>query len=435
MSILTISICFLFFLFFLSRKEKWFHPGVIMTAYWIGLIFFASLQLFGLYSISNWAYLVFVVGLSSFCFGTLYGSFFSAKISMSRKKEYVLDYRLIYILYFIVILFLLYNFKNVMELLNSGYTWAKIRRLYSNQGQVSGYNEVTMSAFNVIMNQFVSTPTIYASLPIAVSDMLIGKKDKKLFGMTLIMMFLWMMTSGGRSIVLWLVLYLFFGIFIVKKRNFQIPKKVKKIMRYSIIPLVFVFVFITVQRKGESMNLLREAYIYFPVGLKNFDYHIQQFENSLQPYLGGASSFYGFIYPIIFILKQIGIMDYPQWILDSRYYSFTILEPNSFIGLDMNAYATIMYQPYLDGGILGVVIILLLFGILCGYYYKKIDTKYIQARNLAIYLFFLQKILFSQVRFYFTQTQQSIAFIIIIIAFVSQSSFRNRISFIRERRN
>ena len=213
MSILTISICFLFFLFFLSRKEKWFHPGVIMTAYWIGLIFFASLQLFGLYSISNWAYLVFVVGLSSFCFGTLYGSFFSAKISMSRKKEYVLDYRLIYILYFIVILFLLYNFKNVMELLNSGYTWAKIRRLYSNQGQVSGYNEVTMSAFNVMMNQFVSTPTIYASLPIAVSDMLIGKKDKKLFGMTLIMMFLWMMTSGGRSIVLWLVLYLFFGIF------------------------------------------------------------------------------------------------------------------------------------------------------------------------------------------------------------------------------
>lgn len=279
-----------------------------MTAYWIGLIFFASLQLFGLYSISNWAYLVFVVGLSSFCFGTLYGSFFSAKISMSRKKEYVLDYRLIYILYFIVILFLLYNFKNVMELLNSGYTWAKIRRLYSNQGQVSGYNEVTMSAFNVMMNQFVSTPTIYASLPIAVSDMLIGKKDKKLFGMTLIMMFLWMMTSGGRSIVLWLVLYLFFGIFIVKKRNFQIPKKVKKIMRYSIIPLIFVFVFITVQRKGESMNLLREAYIYFPVGLKNFDYHIQQFENSLQPYLGGASSFYGFIYPIIFILKVKAIL-------------------------------------------------------------------------------------------------------------------------------
>jgi len=168
-----------------------------------------------------------------------------------------------------------------------------------------------MSAFNVMMNQFVSTPTIYASLPIAVSDMLIGKKDKKLFGMTLIMMFLWMMTSGGRSIVLWLVLYLFFGIFIVKKRNFQIPKKVKKIMRYSIIPLVFVFVFITVQRKGESMNLLREAYIYFPVGLKNFDYHIQQFENSLQPYLGGASSFYGFIYPIIFILKILIIPKNP----------------------------------------------------------------------------------------------------------------------------
>ncbi|MFR1313217.1 MAG: hypothetical protein ACLSBG_11205 [Sellimonas intestinalis] len=164
----------------------------------------------------------------AFVLGLYMVAFFSAKISMSRKKEYVLDYRLIYILYFIVILFLLYNFKNVMELLNSGYTWAKIRRLYSNQGQVSGYNEVTMSAFNVMMNQFVSTPTIYASLPIAVSDMLIGKKDKKLFGMTLIMMFLWMMTSGGRSIVLWLVLYLFFWNFYSEKKKFSNTQKSKK---------------------------------------------------------------------------------------------------------------------------------------------------------------------------------------------------------------
>ncbi len=57
-----------------------------MTAYWIGLIFFASLQLFGLYSISNWAYLVFVVGLSSFCFGTLYGSFFCQNIYVEKKR-------------------------------------------------------------------------------------------------------------------------------------------------------------------------------------------------------------------------------------------------------------------------------------------------------------------------------------------------------------
>ncbi|MFQ7082804.1 hypothetical protein [Sellimonas intestinalis] len=85
-----------------------------------------------------------------------------------------------------------------------------------------------MSAFNVMMNQFVSTPTIYASLPIAVSDMLIGKKDKKLFGMTLIMMFLWMMTSGGRSIVLWLVLYLFFWNFYSEKKKFSNTQKSKK---------------------------------------------------------------------------------------------------------------------------------------------------------------------------------------------------------------
>ena len=434
MVIFTISFCCLFLIYFIGKREKWVHPSIIMLVYWIGLLFFASLQLFGLYSISNWGYFVFAVGLVSFCLGSMYGGFFSKRVSIARKREYVLDYKLIYILYIIVILFLLYNFKNVLDLLSSGYTWAKIRRLYSNQGQISGYNEVTMSAWNVMMNQFVSTPTIYASLPIAVSDMLIGKKDKKLFVMTLIMMFLWMMTSGGRSIVLWLAIYIVFGIFIIKKRNFRIPKKVKKIIQFSFIPLIIVFIFITVQRKGESLDIFREAYIYFPVGLKNFDYHIQQFSSSGHQYFFGASSFYGFIYPIIFLLKQIGIMDYPQWILDARNYSFTILEPNSFIGLDMNAYATVMYQPYLDGGIIGVILILFLFGILCGYYYKKIDTNIIQSRYLTIYLFLIQKILFSQVRFYFTQTQQAIALVIIIIVFVNTHSLRNKVHFITERK-
>ena len=212
-----------------------------------------------------------------------------------------------------------------------------------------------------MLNQFISTPTVYASIPIAVSDMMIGKKDKKLFVMTVIMMFLWMMTSGGRSIVIWFAMYFVFAILIVKKHKIEINKKILRIIRMALIPLIIVFIYITVERKGENLNILKEIYVYFPVGLKNFDYHIQEFISSNNGYLWGVGSFYGFIYPVIFIIKQFGFIDYPDIILTARYLTFTSLEPNVFIGIDMNAYATFMYQPYLDGGIIGVAIILFLF--------------------------------------------------------------------------
>jgi len=429
LGIFALLICVIILAVLVLQKRRWFDPAVIIMVYWSILIFCVSLHLFGLQKVSDWAYIIFIIGLVSFCIGTSCSNLFACKGFSDTKKKYILDYRFLYVLYIIVIIFLLYNFKNVLELLSNGYSWAKIRRFYSNQGQNSGYNEVLQSAFNVMLNQFISTPTVYASIPIAVSDMMIGKKDKKLFVMTVIMMFLWMMTSGGRSIVIWFAMYFVFAILIVKKHKIEINKKILRIIRMALIPLIIVFIYITVERKGENLNILKEIYVYFPVGLKNFDYHIQEFISSNNGYLWGVGSFYGFIYPVIFIIKQFGFIDYPDIILTARYLTFTSLEPNVFIGIDMNAYATFMYQPYLDGGIIGVAIILFLFGCMCGYYYNNVTKDVIQMKYLAVYLFLIQKLMFSQVRFYFTQTQQAIALVILLFAFVNVSSFRHRIVF------
>lgn len=429
MGIFAFFICFIILILLILQKRKWFDPAVLIMAYWSLLILFVSLHLFGLQKVSDWSYFVFLVGLLCFCIGVSCASSFSAKVYSDAQKSYVLDYRFLYVLYAIVIIYLLYNFQNVLSLLNNGYSWAKLRRFYSNQGQTSGYNEVLQSAFNVMMNQFVSTPTVYASLPITVADMIIGKKDKTLFSMTLIMMFLWMVTSGGRSIVLWFALYFVFAILIVKGHRIKIHRKIRRIMRLALIPLVGMFLYITIERKGDNLNILKEIYVYFPVGLKNFDYHIQEFDRIYESHLCGVGSFYGFIYPIIFFIKQLGIIDYPDIILTARYLTFTSLEPNAFIGINMNAYATFMYQPYLDGGIIGVAIMLFIFGAVCGYYFYNVSKDKVQMKYLVIYLFFVQKILFSQVRFYFTQTQQAIALIILFMAFVNVNSFRNKLSF------
>lgn len=431
MAILSILTCIgLLLIFFVVEKRKWYDPQVLFVSFWVILIFLASLRLFGLYKITNTTYLIFILGILSFCGGTRIPYLIKTKKQPNKvgEKQKELNYIFLYILYGLVITMLLYNFINVMKLVNSGYTWAKIRRLYVNSDNREGYNEVLKSAFNVVFNSFISTPTLYAALPIAVADILIGKKNKIIFVLTIIMVVLWMFTSGGRSVVTWLALYFVVGLFIIKSVNgLEINRKKILIFGMMSIPLIFVFAFITIQRKGQNMNLIREMYVYFPVGLKNFDYHIQNFHKSGHGYFGGVSSFYGFLYPIFFALKQLHITDYPQFILDAREYSFTLLEPDVDIGLKMNAYATVMYQPYLDGGIVGVVVIMAVFGIACGYIYKKMVETKLAIKYFILYLFFVQKILFSQVRFYFTQVQQAFALIVIILAFLNyQQSYLQR---------
>lgn len=93
-----------------------------------------------------------------------------------------------------------------------------------------------------------------------------------------------------------------------------------------------------------------------------------------------------------------------------------MMETGSYIGggLYMNAFVTVFYQPYLDGRYLGVFLILLIFGYMCGFFFKKAYYSF-DVQAILIYILLLQKILFSFVRFYFTQQAQSICF---ILAFV-----------------
>lgn len=142
----------------------------------------------------------------------------------------------------------------------------------------------------------------------------------------------------------------------------------------------------------------------------------------------GAASFYGFIYIILFFFRVLGLFNsYPEFFENIRYLSFSMLEDTVYIGenVRMNAYATIFFQPYIDGRIIGIIIELALFGFIVGYAYRK-AYLYKTDRWVIIYLLLFQKIVFSMVRFYFTQPSQAICIILAIIITTKKIKFRRK---------
>lgn len=87
-------------------------------------------------------------------------------------------------------------------------------------------------------------------------------------------------------------------------------------------------------------------------------------------------------------------------------------------GLYMNAFVTAFYQPYLDGRYVGVFLILMLFGFMCNQFFVRAYYD-IDMKAILIYILLLQKILFSFVRFYFTQQAQALCFILAFLVVTS----------------
>ncbi|MDD7305115.1 MAG: O-antigen ligase [Peptoniphilaceae bacterium] len=428
MNYLIILLCLTIALIRFKILKLYLDPGAYFAIFWAILVSLASLRLYGLDGISEFGYFVMFIGILGYFFGDLlYVSLnknkgkFQTNLGV-KNKEFKLNERLLFVLYIITLIILFYNLINVIKLLIDGNSYLAIRTMYSNQGSTNladGYNEVLRSALNVVLVQFISTPVVYASISILFVNLFMGNNNKWMFKFTVLMAILWILTSGGRSIILWSIINFFFCSLYFKKKV-KLKKRTKRLLIFSCLIILIIVVMVTSSRRiGKEFNILRQIYIYFPVALKNFDVHLSNISKMNIQKTYGLSSFYGFVYPIIFIIHNIFGMKYPDLLIDARYYSFTMLEKDVSVGngIWMNAYATIFYQPYLDGGILGVFLFLAFFGFLCKCFYAKI-CKGINERNLVIYLYLMQKILFSHVRFYFTQTQQALALLIILIVYV-----------------
>ncbi|MCD8011766.1 MAG: oligosaccharide repeat unit polymerase [Lachnospiraceae bacterium] len=405
-----------------------FNPITSMFFIW-GIIL--SISELGLYSTvvpSDKFYLIAAFGLLAFFLGTLLGSK-DIRITLgkrnvatysglrSKQSVYTINYNLMYILGAISLIYYFIQLAVVVRLLLSGYDYSYIRTLAVSVDE----NGLNSSQLFTVLYNFIASPTTYLLIALLPIEIFFGKRKKLFIAECIMVMVLFVLTTGGRSVILWFGIYLLLVFLLYCKfnkiNNIRISKKYKRLLIVCGIALFMFLFYMTLSRRSGDVDFVKEIFLYFVAPLPHADHYFDVVDKSGK-YGYGVSSFYGLLYPFFFLLRLIGIFNgYPEFITEIRYMSFDMMETGYYIGggIYMNAFVTAFYQPYLDGRYLGVFIIMLLFGFVCNLYfvraYKEKDVK-----AMLIYCLLLQKVIFSFVRFYFTQQAQSLCFLLAFLA-------------------
>lgn len=403
------------------RTKFIFNPISAMSFVWAAILPFTRLGLYGVYDPNEKAFLLIYLGIASYLFGALLGGgnyrfvIGNHKIE-TKNRKYEFNYLILHILCWISIAFYIIQLGVVLRLLLSGNSYSVIRDLVVNNDNV-----INSSSLIVQLKGFIAVPTTYLMIAVFPIEILYMKKNLLLMIEAIILMVLFVLTTGGRSVILWIALYFLSTYLFYRYKNPDFKLYIsKKYRRLIIIVGILLFLFLLIMTrslKGSNVDLLKQIFIYFVAPVTHFGHYVEVVDKS--GLMGhGISSFYGLLYPFLFLFRLFGFYhSYPPFIQEIYRMSFDIMEWGINIGggIRMNAFVTAFYQPYLDGRFLGVAIILLFFGIVC----SRIFTVALRDNNLKcllLYNLLLQKIMFSFVRFYFTQTTQALCFIFAIIA-------------------
>lgn len=419
-------ICAIIAVFSCLKTKFVFNPLTTMLAIWSVLLPLSGLRLYQTYALSDKALLVIAVGLIGYTIGTSIGMipikyvYHNTTIREAERQsvDYVFNYKLLYILNTISILVYSFLLVQVIRLLLSGRTYIYIRELFVSEDEGGLRSNHLIN----VLRSFIATPMTYLMMAVFPIEVFFKRKDRLLIIQTVLLIVFFVLTTGGRSVMLWFPIYIVY-VYLYKRKitsssDRHRNRKNKRRIILGVIVMGFFLYIMTINRKGEGVDLLREAYIYFVAPLPHFDVWIDRVSsNNVIGY--GLSSFYGLLYPFVYLLRLLHIFNgNPEFVLKIYNYSFSYLEASSFIGphTKMNAFVTIFYQPFVDGRFLGVFFILFVFGFICGRSFYKANYQN-NLKSLLIYLLLFQKIIFSFVRFYFTQQAQSLCFILAFVIF------------------
>jgi len=99
------------------------------------------------------------------------------------------------------------------------------------------------------------------------------------------MIIAWVLTSGGRSVILWMAIYV---IYLYKWKGVKI--KLKKENRRKIVLVVLSciisLIFTTISRKGENVDFFFQMYQYFVVPIAHLEYRINELNASFLMFMG-----------------------------------------------------------------------------------------------------------------------------------------------------
>ena len=409
--LILIIICQLAF-----HKNAIWSPVCIFSLLWIGIIVFYKSGYVELYPLSSRAELIIALGVFGFFVGgelsysTIHRKYVFGKHGTYRNKQ--IDNHidigghidrprnnLIFALSVACIVMLIIRVIPSIALIRMGYTFEQItegRLYYKAEGGL-------MLLFSVyFMYPFSSVLPV-----IGAYEMMKGKKgDKRIILCSIIVVILSALQRGGRFVTITYFVYILtYKNLLGKKIN--IKPRTKRII--AIITIAAVIAVLKLSESRGTSSITQSAIMYMCGCLPNMDQRL--FTGGTNPLTFGGSSLYGYIAPVMYLLKGFG-MPYPDFFM--RLTNAVNVENVISIGPSnrYNAFVTLFYHMFLDGREFGVIVGSVLLELISMKAYKKARNN-ISEKDAIIYGLLMYQIISPMIRVQFSGYTYALSFLYI----------------------
>lgn len=414
--------CAVFLVFALFGKwycKNWMNPITMFCGIWTCVLLFYSFHFWGLYKASELSVTICIVGVFSFFFGSFLRAIqyrsFKPSISIQNRlivKKNDINYNVLNILNIISLIVLLRFALLTVQLLASGKGFDYIRDMYMDE---DGGSLGSSKLLGYIMSFFL-WPWNYVLIPLTVIVFLNDKKKSKsrtLFILTSLANIVgFILVTAGRISMVYCIMYFVILKFLMGKRS-QLTKKQKIAIVILLVGIVAGISIISASR--GSPEFIRNAYVYLCGCMPFFSNRLKIYfaESGIQT-LGFASMRGVWMIVLIPLSKVLGF--YPD--LYTEAVKNIYVQDRIFIGPHQgyNAFTSLFYFFYIDGGMIGVILFSALYGYCAMASYIKLQKK-TNYENLVVYCLVSFGLIFSMVRFQFVTIRYVGAFIYVWLCF------------------
>lgn len=323
----------------------------------------------------------------------------SSKNYIEKKvfEENFINSRILVGLLFLCILLILLFMRRVAEPLLSGDLTAIRKMIYSSE--VGSENSLYGSGLEIILIQWIANSMILAIFIVVTVLFITGKSNYRLLLLSFIAGLLFALLTGGRMMLLKLIIILFSAItlfkfndikMIIKTSIIEITNKRKKKLFFFISSIALLAILFTSMRNEpyptsispmqSIMSYILSPILYFHTLLKTSEFSTE--------YLLGGAFWGGLLRPIDLVLENITgkYITFPSDVLINETQNFVYLSNGTLY----NALPTMLYAFYRDLGIIGVILCSITITLFVSYTYKMfLERRTIRSMSLYVLSFYI----------------------------------------------
>ena len=398
-------------IYFRLKYNNWVNPATLMSGVWAVILTVYELRIIPLNRVDITIYIMIVLGVLSFAFGTSISNMSRiGKISV-RDEAAPVDFKVLYtpvlILAIISVVIYIPDTLDSIRMLRNGATFENLR---------SDNDSVINNKLVLLVMNYIITPFINFLYPIAAYGLLsIREKEARkrkiaIFVCAILATLTQIFTYGGRVAIVYLLIHVIVIAALLGKK-IRIPRKVKIAILVTCIAAVIMIYFISLSR-GVS-DVAKSMVIYICGCVPLFEHYVNEISISGAYSFGGAFLF-GVLQFVFTMLENIGLGT-PEFIVELT--EALNVEARVVVGdgHKMNAFVSMFFYFYKDGGLLGILIESAIYGMIAQAIYKGIKNSKSNPRAVIAYSIISNTIVFSMIRFQLIRYQYLLSFIFVFL--------------------